>query len=115
MKKNVKEFIKKIEVETSIRFNPEVSEPTYFFYGALNQPLISDTIGIDNGSLLVMIISCGCKKCKEIVNIEIFYGLGGNGSMEAEDVKTQINTIAPKIPITLNNLLDLNSMFPKKL
>ena len=109
-KKSTKDFLIKLEKNTSITFDWSNLEPTDKYVQANNQIVESDTLTINEGKLIMMISSCGCNSCKEIFSFQIFYGLGNSTLRDAGNVKNQIKKIAPTIPVELFNLLDLNSI-----
>jgi hypothetical protein len=109
MKKSTKDFLINLEKRTSITIDWSNLEPTDKGVQKNGEPSEIDTLNVNNGRLIMMVHSCGCETCKEIIGMQIFYGLGSI-LVDAETVKKEIKKVAPQIPIEIFNLLDLNSI-----
>ncbi len=110
MKNSTKDFLKTLESKTSITIDWSNLKPTEKYVQANNQAVELDTLGINSGSLIMLVYSCGCKTCKEVMAMQIFYGLGGSKSVDAENIKKEIKKVAPGTNIVVFNLLDLKSI-----
>ena len=110
MKKSTRDFLLNLENKTTIRFDWSNLKPTDKYVQQNNQAAESDTLLMKNKNLIVIVVSCGCKTCKEVIGLIIFYGLGESHLIDAETVMNQIKIVAPKIPIELYNLFDLKSI-----
>lgn len=106
MKKHVKDFIKYLEKETSVTFELSTVSPTQTLRNSKNQPVHINVLGINEGTLGLTVISCGCKKCKQIIGVEILYGVNENELPEALYVKNQIEKAVPTMPVDLRNVLE---------
>jgi hypothetical protein len=104
MKKNVKDFLNYLEKETSITFDFSTISPTRKLVNSINQPVLINVLGINEGILGLTVISCGCKRCKEIIGVEILYGANDNDLYDAEIVQNQIKTAIPSLPVELRNV-----------
>lgn len=109
MKKSTKDFLINLEKETSIKIDWSNLEPTDKGVQKNGEPSEIDTLVVNGGRFMMMVHSCGCGTCKEIIGMQIFYGCG-SVLEDAETVKNEIRKVAPRIPIKLLNLLDLNSI-----
>jgi hypothetical protein len=110
MKKSTEDFLINLENNTSIVFNWAHLKPTEKFVQKNDQAVESDTLSIDDGKLVVMVFSCGCETCQEILCVQIFYGLAESSLSKAESVKNEILRIVPNIPVEIFNLFDLKSI-----
>ena len=99
-----------LEKRTSIIIDWTSLKPTEKYVQTNNQPVELDTLNLNGGTLIMLVYSCGCKTCKEIIGIQFFYGLGGSKLDAAETVKKEIKNVSPRIPIEIFNLLDLKSI-----
>lgn len=109
MKKYTRDFLFNLENKTTIKFDWSNLKPTEKYVQQNNQAVEADTMLI-NKKLITIVISCGCKTCKEVIGLQIFYGLGESSLIDAETVMNQIKIVAPMIPIELYNLFDLKSI-----
>jgi len=64
MKKNVKDFLKYIEKETSISFDLSTISPTQKMRDSVKRPILINVVAINNGTLGLTVISCGCINAK---------------------------------------------------
>jgi hypothetical protein len=106
MKKHVKDFLKYLEKETSITFELSTASPTQKIHNCKNQLIHINVLGINKGTLGLTVISCGCKKCKQIIGVEILYGAYENELPTALYVKNQIEKAVPTMPVDLRNVLE---------
>ena len=106
MKKHVKDFLRYIEKETSVTFELSTVSPTQTFRNCKNQPVHINVLGINEGTLGLAVISCGCKRCKQIIGVEILYGSNGNEFSDALNVKNQIEMAVPTLPVELRNVTE---------
>jgi hypothetical protein len=104
MKKNVKNFLSYLEKETSIIFDLSTISPTQKLRNSINQPICINVLGINEGTLGITVISCGCKDCKNVIGVEILYGANGGELIDAQQVQNQIKTAVPSIPVGLRNV-----------
>lgn len=109
MKKSTKDFLINLEKRTSITIDWSNLEPTDKRVKKNGQPSEIDTLNVNDGRLIMMVHTCGWETCKEIMVMQIFYGLGST-LIDAETVEKEIKTVAPKIPIEIFNLFDLSSI-----
>ena len=110
MKKHVSDLLKQIEKETPITFNWSNPEPTEKYVQQNNQAVERDTMTVNDGKLIMLVCSCGCIKCKEILAFQFFYGLCDSTLCDAETVMNQIKEIVPRVPVEIYNLFDLESI-----
>jgi hypothetical protein len=109
MKKSTRDFLINLEKETSIKIDWSNLEPTDKGVQKNGEPSEIDTLVVNDGKFMMMVHSCGCETCKEIIGMQIFYGIWSELE-DAETVKKEIHKVAPKVPVTLLNPLDLNSI-----
>lgn len=110
MKKKVKDFLKYIENETQITFDWLNLQPTEKYVQRNKQPIERNTLTVNDGQLIMMVCSCGCTKCKQILALQFFYGLNDSTLFDAECVMNQIKDIVPQMPIKIYDLFDLESI-----
>jgi hypothetical protein len=110
MKSSTKDFLMMLERKTSIKIDWSSLKPTEKYVQTNNQPVELDTLNLNGGSFIMLVYSCGCKTCKEVMGIQIFYGLGGSKSDDAETIKKEIIKVAPGTNIVIYNLFDLKSI-----
>lgn len=101
MKKNVKNLIKYLEMETSITIDLSSISPTRRTVNTFNHPICLNIVGINDGTLGLAIISCGCKNCKNILCIEVLYCQNGAELFNAKQVMNQIQSAVPSIPVAI--------------
>lgn len=101
MKKNVKDFLRYLEMETDITVDLTTLSPSEKLVSSINRPIDVNVVNINEGTMGLAIFSCGCKNCKELTGMEIIYGENGSELSDAEIVKKQINTIVPAIPVEI--------------
>jgi hypothetical protein len=107
MKKNVKDFLKYLEKETSITFDLLTISPTQKLCNSINQPIHINVLGINDGQLGLTVISCGCKKCKNIIGIEVLFGENGGELYDAVIVQNQLKIAVPTMPVKIRNVDEL--------
>ena len=73
MKKYTRDFLFNLENKTTIKFDWSNLKPTEKYVQQNNQAVEADTMLI-NKKLITIVISCGCKTCKEVIGLQIFYG-----------------------------------------
>jgi hypothetical protein len=110
MKTSTKDFLKMLENKTSITIDWSNLKPTERFVQMNGQAVELDTLNLNGGNFIMLVYSCGCKTCKEVMALQIFYGLIGSEEIDAESVKNQIKKVAPKINVVTANLFDLKSI-----
>ena len=71
MKISTKEFLNNLENKTSITFDWSNLQPTEKYVQQNNQAVERDTMTVNDGKLIMMVCSCGCNKCKEILGFDI--------------------------------------------
>jgi len=99
-------FLKKLEKELSMSFNWMNNNPTEKFTNKWNQLVEVDDLFLMDLNLVFLITSCGCKTCKNVLEVQIFYGFGGSNLIGAETAKQAINKIAPKTQVLIFDLFD---------
>ena len=104
MKKNVKDFLKYIEKETSITVDLRTVSPTQKLRNSINQPILINVLGINQGTLGLAVMSCGCKKCKNVIGVEVLYGANAGELSHAKSVQNQIKSAVPSIEVELRNV-----------
>jgi len=104
MKKNVKNFLKYLETETSIQIDLASKSKTLKTVNSLNSPICINVFGIYEGTLGLAIISCGCKKCKNIIGIEVLYGLNDSEINDAILVKELIISAVPEMQVEISHV-----------
>ena len=102
MKKNVKDFLKYLEMETSITIDLSTISPTQKTVNSINYPIYVNVVAINGGTLGLVVISCGCKNCNNITGLDILYGKNGSELFDAEFVKKQIKSAVPTMPVTIS-------------
>ncbi len=107
MKKNVKYFLNFLEKETSITFDLSTISPTQKLRNSINQPVLINVLAINEGTLGLAVISCGCKSCNEIIGVEILWREHGMELCDALNVQYQIKTAVPTISVELRNAKEL--------
>ena len=100
MKKNVKEFLKYLEMETSITVDLSTASPTRKGFNINNQPICVNVVGIYDGAFGLAVYACGCKNCKKIVGVEVLYCCNEIES-DALDVKNQIEMAVTSVPVEI--------------
>jgi hypothetical protein len=104
MKKNVKDFLKYLEKETSITIDLTTASPTEKIYNSINQPVLINVLGINQGKLGLAVISCGCKNCKNVISVEVLYGANAGEFTHAKSVQNKIKSVVPTIEVKLRNV-----------
>ena len=104
MKKNKKDFLKYIEKETSITIDLTTISPTQKTVNSVNQPILINVLGINQGTLGLAVMSCGCKNCKNVIGVDVLYGQNGSELNDAEFVKKQIKSAVPSIQVELRDV-----------
>ena len=104
MKKNIRDFLKYLEKETPITVDLSTISPTIKTVNSINYPIYVNVLGINEGTLGLAIISCGCKNCKNIAGLEVLYGKNGGHVLDAELVKQQIKSAIPAMPVQIRNV-----------
>ena len=106
MKKNIKELLKYLEKETTITFDLSIASPTLKLFNSANQPIRVNVLGINEGTLGLTVISCGCKKCKKIIGIEILYGANGSDNSQAQLIQKEIISAVPSIGVVIRDVIE---------
>ena len=107
MKKNVRDFLKYLEKETSITFDISTISPTQKLLNSMNRPVLINVLGINEGSLGLTVLSCGCKRCKNIIGVEVLYGKNEGELYDAQIVQNQIRVAVPSMPVELRNVNEM--------
>ncbi len=107
MKKNVKGFLNYLEKETAITFDLSTVSPTQKMLNSINHPILINVLGINEGTLGLTVLSCGCKKCQQIIGVEILYGENGSELSDAQCVQNQIKAAVPSIPVRSRNVKEM--------
>jgi hypothetical protein len=110
MKKSTKDFLINLEKNASIIVDWSNLQPTEKYLQSNNQPVEIDTINVNRGNFIFMVYSCDCKTCKEVIAVQIFYGLGDSKLTDAETLKNLMHKVAPKTKVEIYNMLDLTSI-----
>ena len=110
MKRSTKDFLSSLEKRTSIIIDWSNLEPTDKYVQQNNQPVEVDTLFFNEGKFIVMVYSCGCNTCKEVMAMQIFYGLGNSKLIDAEHVRNEIKKVAPSVKLEVLNMFDLKSI-----
>lgn len=101
MKKNVRDFLNYLEKETSITIDLTTISPTQKLRNSINQPILINVLGINQGTLGLAVMSCGCKNCKNVIGVGVLYGQNGSELSDAEFVKSQIKSAAPAMQVEI--------------
>ena len=101
MKKNIKDFLRYLEKETVITVDLETISPTQRIVNSFNRPIHINVVGINEGTMGLVVFSCGCKNCKKLTGIEILYGQNGSEINDAKIVRNQIKSVVPSIPVEI--------------
>ena len=104
MKKNVKDFLKYIEKETSITIDLTTISPTQKIVNSVNQPILINVLGINQGTLGLAVMSCGCKNCKNVMGVEVLYSANAGELSHAQIVQDQIKSAVPSIQVELRDV-----------
>jgi hypothetical protein len=99
MKKHVKEFLNYLEKETMLQIESLPFFKTTKFFNRYGNPINADEVVI-NGEMTLLVHSCGCNQCKQIIGMQLFYRHSSK-LVDAEDVMMKIKKIVPTIPIVL--------------
>jgi len=101
MKKNVIAFLKYLEKETDITVDLTTISPTEKLVSSINRDIDVNVADINEGTMGLVVFSCGSKNSKKLTGMEIIYGNNGSELCDAEIVKDQINRVVPEIPVEI--------------
>ena len=104
MKKNVKDFLNYIEKETSIAIDLTTASSTQKFSNLIGKPVLVDVVGINKSTLRLVVKSCGCKNCNNVICIDILHGDHAGELSHAKRFMNEIKSIVPTIDVTLTNV-----------
>lgn len=104
MKKNVRDILIYLKKETTISFDISTISPTQKLCNSINRPVLINVLGINECTMGLTVISCGCKRCKEIIGVEILYGENGSELFDAQQVQNQIKTAILSMSVEIRNV-----------
>lgn len=106
MRKNVRDFLKYLESDTSITVDLSTTSKTQKTVNSINYPILVNVVGINDGKLGLAVITCGCQNCKNICGVEVLYGKNGSDISDAQLVKEQIKTAVPAMQVEIRLIDD---------
>jgi hypothetical protein len=63
-----------------------------------------NVLGINEGTFGIAIVRCGCKKCKNVIGVEILYRGINSEEDEAKNIQKQIKTAIPSLQVEIRNV-----------
>lgn len=104
MLKKVKHFLNYLENETSITCDFSTISPTQKIKNHINQPILINVLGINERTFGLAVVRCGCKKCKNIIGVEILYREKFSEEDEARIIQNQIKSAIPSLQVEVRNV-----------
>jgi hypothetical protein len=102
MNKKLKEFLYYLETETSITYDLSTISPTQKLKDSEDKPICVNVLGINNGAFGLTVITCDCKECKNVIEVEVLY-VDESEFHEAQNIQSMIQNAFPLIPVGLRS------------